>query len=337
MIGASTVTAQTALVLNEFNAVDDLQTLENDTANDGGDSFWGSQTQGNGANWLELVVTLDHADLRNWKLEWSNADPDSGSFTFTNNSIWSNVRSGTIITIREDDATPGGTGALSTNTSFNPAQGDWWIHVNVDDPAYVSQSGFKVDNDAWQATIKDGDGNVKYGPIGEGLNPVNGWGGSGINSREVGAQTLNPSSTVSGAGFQDLDYSTFGEPNYYNDPASGALIGTQDFSALQTWWTNRIGGDANVDGTVNSDDFNILATNFGIGGQDWFSADFTGDGTVNSDDFNILATNFGLTAGADGVVDAGDWASLAAAVPEPACIGLFALAAGALAGRRRRD
>lgn len=39
-------------------------------------------------------------------------------------------------------------------------------------------------------------------------------------------------------------------------------------------------GDANIDGNVNLDDFNILAGNFGLGvGAVWEDADFTYDGT----------------------------------------------------------
>jgi hypothetical protein len=58
-------------------------------------------------------------------------------------------------------------------------------------------------------------------------------------------------------------------------------------------------GDANHDRQVNSDDFNILATNFGTAGRVFSEGDFNYDGVVNSDDFNILAGNFGVTLAAD--------------------------------------
>ena len=77
-------------------------------------------------------------------------------------------------------------------------------------------------------------------------------------------------------------------------------------------------GDANHDATVNLADFNILASNFGQSGKLWSDADFNYDGSVNLVDLNLLAGNFGLSAGADGVVDAHDWAALASVVPEPA-------------------
>jgi len=78
-------------------------------------------------------------------------------------------------------------------------------------------------------------------------------------------------------------------------------------------------GDANLDRAVNSDDFNVLASNFGLAGRFWADGNFDGDalGLVNSDDFNLLAGNFGFSAGPDGIVDPSEWAALAAAVPEP--------------------
>jgi hypothetical protein len=52
-------------------------------------------------------------------------------------------------------------------------------------------------------------------------------------------------------------------------------------------------GDANNDGAVNLQDFNILAANFGQSPRDFTQGDFNYDGTVNLIDFNILAGRFG--------------------------------------------
>ncbi len=53
-------------------------------------------------------------------------------------------------------------------------------------------------------------------------------------------------------------------------------------------------GDINGDGMTNSQDFNILAGNFGGGpGLTRAQGDLTGDGFVNSADFNVLAGDFG--------------------------------------------
>ncbi len=87
--------SQGDLILNEFNATADAFFLRNG----GSDSFLGT-VQGNGGNWLEVVVITDHLDIRGWTLDWRNADPDSGSVVFNNHAIWSDLRSGTLITVR---------------------------------------------------------------------------------------------------------------------------------------------------------------------------------------------------------------------------------------------
>jgi phosphoheptose isomerase len=60
-----------------------------------------------------------------------------------------------------------------------------------------------------------------------------------------------------------------------------------------------LSGDANRDRSVTSDDFNLLATNFGLSGKTFAQGNFDYDalGLVNSDDFNLLATNFGISVG----------------------------------------
>ena len=54
-------------------------------------------------------------------------------------------------------------------------------------------------------------------------------------------------------------------------------------------------GDADLDGTVNLQDFNRLAANFGQTPRRWVHGDANYDGTVNLVDFNRLAANFGQT------------------------------------------
>jgi hypothetical protein len=56
-------------------------------------------------------------------------------------------------------------------------------------------------------------------------------------------------------------------------------------------------GDATRDRTVNLDDFNVVAANFGQSPRDFSQGDFTYDGIVNLDDFNVLAGRFGQTVG----------------------------------------
>jgi hypothetical protein len=194
-----------------------------------GDPFLGV-VRGNGGNWIELVVITDHLDIRGWTLEWMNADPDAGSVVFQPHTIWSDLRSGTIITIREDDLSPPGFGVLLTDLSYDPANGDWWIHANVDDLNVVLQTGFKVDDDDWRMRILDESSGVVQDWIGEGTAL---WGGGGgVGNDEVGKLEQDPSAAAATAppvpAYNDGTTSTFGAPNRWS---MNTL--EQDFSTLR--------------------------------------------------------------------------------------------------------
>src|SRR6185503_11475309 len=136
-----------AVVLNEYNAVSGSNQLSEC------DQYWNS-VNGNGDNWIELLVTAT-TDLRGYKVEWrenkdnnwsATADNKSGSVTFTNNSLWSSVPAGTIITIRELSDADKADGELycngleDENPSLNTGSGDWWIGVHVSDDTYVTHA-----------------------------------------------------------------------------------------------------------------------------------------------------------------------------------------------------
>ena len=60
--------------------------------------------------------------MRGWELVISNDTGGAGetvqSLYLTSESVWSDVRAGTIITISED---------LADDVSYDPGNGDWWI------------------------------------------------------------------------------------------------------------------------------------------------------------------------------------------------------------------
>ena len=62
-----------------------------------------------------------------------------------------------------------------------------------------------------------------------------------------------------------------------------------------------LSGDANLDGTVNLQDFNRLASHFGQSGTTWAEGNFNYDNFTNLMDFNALAGNFGNSAAPDAV------------------------------------
>jgi hypothetical protein len=63
-------------------------------------------------------------------------------------------------------------------------------------------------------------------------------------------------------------------------------------------------GDHDLSGTVNLDDLNRLASNFGQTDRSWSQGDSDYNGIVNLDDFNRLAANCGGTASAAPTVHA---------------------------------
>ena len=100
------------------------------------------------------------------------------------------------------------------------------------------------------------------------------------------------------------------------------------------------GGDADLDGRINVDDYGRIDFNVAIGTSGWFNGDFNYDGKINVDDYGIIDFNIGIQgapfpAGAGAGADVG--AASLTAVPEPACIlPIAGLAVAQLARRRRR-
>jgi hypothetical protein len=54
-----------------------------------------------------------------------------------------------------------------------------------------------------------------------------------------------------------------------------------------TWF-----GDADINGTVDSVDFNMLSGHFSQSGTHWAQGDFNYDGTTDTIDFNLLSGDF---------------------------------------------
>jgi len=87
-------------------------------------------------------------------------------------------------------------------------------------------------------------------------------------------------------------------------------------------------GDANLDGTVSSNDFNLFVARYGqTAGSRWTQGDFNADLKVNTLDFNLLAGHFGQSLSAPG---------LGAVVPEPTTLGAAALVMTLCIPRRSR-
>jgi GH35 family endo-1,4-beta-xylanase len=138
------------------------------------------------------------------------------------------------------------------------------------------------------------------------------WTGAGITSSSaatVAADSSNPHKTAVG----------FAQAGVLGLTTLGGQTLTPDDIILRY----ALVGDANLDGTVNALDFNVIATNFGAAGT-WQNGDFNHNDVIDTSDFEAMALNFNSVL---------QTPALGSVVPEP--VSVFSLAA-LLIGRRRR-
>jgi hypothetical protein len=101
-------------------------------------------------------------------------------------------------------------------------------------------------------------------------------------------------------------------------------------------------GDTNLDGVVDGSDYSRIDNGYLSNGAltGWFNGDFNYDGVINGSDYTLIDNAFN-TQGAQLAAEVSISAEIAgsgatSAVPEPATLGICAMGALALLGRRRR-
>ena len=202
------------VVLNEWNAVGEHQTLDGrDFDGSGADDAFGT-VEGNGGTWLELVVTQD-VDLRGWRLVMTDLRGPAGTVEFTQAAALAALRAGTLVTVST---------ALVEDARVDPDAGDWRMALTVGPGgAYARADGFRVSASDWQLTVYDAEGHVRFGPVGEGRSPRR-----GISAQEVGALLANPGAGLApdDSAYGATTRSTFGAANVWQD-------GEQDLRGLR--------------------------------------------------------------------------------------------------------
>lgn len=379
------------LVLNEYSAVKDGEYFDTGASYKGYDHGLlgelaglgiGSDLRvaGNGDDWIELLVTEDHMDLRGWEVQWFERENPApydttgdvlwqapygtdmttkkhGILTFGDADVWSDLRSGTVITITEDQQKTAmsqvwnGTSFvdngdvtidLSTDTSYDPHGGDWHINIcteqeqaNYDsDNSYErlivaetttlgdTMGQFLVNNDQWAARIVDDEDNLIVGLVGEDLvadpaNGVLGWGGGGVNSQEA-ASLEDPADWTNPSG---NDYDDHDYTTFGVENAFSGGSQSQDLSGLRS--VIEYDGDVDMDGDVDAEDLASLGLNWCPSCTDKLRSegDFDLDGDIDAEDLATLGLNW----------------NPAGSVPEPVSIGLLALGGLGLTRFRRRS
>ena len=120
--------------------------------------------------------------------------------------------------------------------------------------------------------------------------------------------------------------------------AAGQTIGYGDNGTDTVTLRITLPGDADLNGTVDFNDFLVLQNNFGQAGTRFDQANFNYDGATDFNDFLVLQNNFGQSITGETVsvtrAQVAAMTAFAATVPEPASMAILGLGAAAL--RRRR-
>src|SRR5439155_18378230 len=115
-----------------------------------------------------------------------------------------------------------------------------------------------------------------------------------------------------------------------------AVWAGQTVTGTDTLVMYTYGGDANLDGKINVDDYGRIDFAVPLGIAGWSNGDFNYDGKINVDDYGIIDFNVGIQGPAFFATGGAGGGTGLTAVPEPASIALLAAPLAALMTRRRR-
>lgn len=322
--------------------------------------------EGNGGNWIELVVREDHLNIQGWQLRWAETDNtvatgangtnlwygagniEQGIITFANASIWSDLRAGTILTISEKKAvyidTDWDTEGDDRNFTDGLDAGDPEVDLMIDLATDLSYDPFGGDWWIHISTREEQDtGTLLVTTV------------TNVTGDSPGEFSVGPSDwqvSIFNAA-NTLVYGPIGEaitnfgsfPGGINDEEAGRL----EANPSQANLNNNHYDDVTSTTFGQPNEWGATVQNFQLLRPQFLEADFNLDDSVNDADLQVWHTGFGTTGGAlhtqgdangDGAVDGSDFliwqrqygmsaASYApTAVPEPASIALLLLGIG---------
>lgn len=195
--------------------------------------------------------------------------------------------------------------------------GDWTIHLWLDEDVTVNQlqdtqwfqagSDMRVDNDDWRMWIFD---STNPDPVTDKVTGLiqtaigesapdwgDNTGAGGVGSQEVIALVRDPFTGQTAADYEDIDFSSFGRPNVYNQFSEATPDGVQDFAPLWAWLADVLAGDTDFNSMVDFDDAQaVFAHLTGPGNASdipWSRGSFDGDGDGDLADFAALQVSYG--------------------------------------------
>ena len=163
------------------------------------------------------------------------------------------------------------------------------------------------------------------------------WAGNGIMTSQTAATTgsLTSIGVASGAqvnGIAATDTAAW----------AGVIVSGTDTLVMYTY-----GGDANLDGTINVDDYGHIDFNIPLGTSGWYNGDFNYDGKINVDDYGIIDFNVGIqgapfattteAVAATEFRETGGARVASPSVPEPSAGAMIAATLAMTARKRRRS
>lgn len=281
------------VIVNEYNGVGSTADLDTLGAGKGFDPVFGT-ANGNGGDWFELVVVgngtpAGTVDMRGWTIEIR----DEAGTTFTpgqtirlsQDTRWSAVPTGTILTFIEDKTSRGGLDTAWNAASFKAKAGWSWSNIWIGDtdlveytdlatngytlnPGAGTVSGIAISNTNTQFRIRDAGGIIVFGRAGEGILPRTGIGGGEVwGVGENPSPNLNPATGL----IADSIFSSFGAPNRVRVTGASDASPTafEQYQSFKAFATDTVKADRPLftlvprrsveEGLAYGEDFNIAA------------------------------------------------------------------------------